>query len=67
MPRFIEVPEGESVRLVNLSHVREAVYNASNQRLSLHVLGDGNEHLLMVEGPAAEALYAQLHELTKNN
>lgn len=62
MPQFIEVPEGDSVRLINLAHVREALYSAAHQRISLHLLGPGTEHLLTLEGPLAEQVYAQLRE-----
>jgi hypothetical protein len=66
MSSFIEIVEGESIRLINLSHVREALYNPAHRRLSLHILGPGNEHLLTLEGPTAEAAYAQLSALAKD-
>jgi hypothetical protein len=60
MNGFIEIREGDSARLINLRHVREAFYTPSDQRLVLHILGVGNEHILTLEGPEADEAIQQI-------
>lgn len=60
MARFLEVPDGQSIRLINLAHVREAHYMPTENRLSLQVAGNDGEHIVTLEGPAAELAYRQL-------
>jgi hypothetical protein len=60
MARFIEIREGDSARLINLAHVREAYYTPTAQRLVLHILGVANEHILTLEGPDAQDAIDQI-------
>ncbi len=60
MAQFLELRDGDAIRLVNLKWIREVHYTDTVPRLVLHIMGADGEHIVNLEGPLAREAFQTL-------